>query len=61
MATKLYINGEWVEATGGSFETRNPATEELIAEVGKASTADLDAAVEAAQAAFENPEWREQS
>lgn len=59
MATKLYINGEWVEATGGAFETHNPATEELIAEVGKASTADLDAAVEAARGAFENPKWRE--
>ncbi|RLY93828.1 aldehyde dehydrogenase family protein [Kocuria tytonicola] len=59
MTTKLFINGQWVAATGGTFTTHDPATEELIAEVGKASTADLDAAVDAARAAFENPEWRD--
>ena len=29
---KLYVNGEWVEATGGAtFEVKNPATGEVVA------------------------------
>ncbi|WP_108260122.1 aldehyde dehydrogenase family protein [Mangrovicoccus ximenensis] len=38
-----------------TFETRNPATGELLAEVGQGSPADVDAAVAAARAAF--PAW----
>lgn len=50
-----YIGGRWVE-TGETFATYNPATEELIAPVAKASTSDVDAAVQAAKAAYKD--WR---
>jgi acyl-CoA reductase-like NAD-dependent aldehyde dehydrogenase len=59
MTTKLFINGEWTNATGGSIATVNPATEEIIREVGFASTTDVDAAVDAAEAAFNTGEWRD--
>ncbi|MDE0708328.1 MAG: aldehyde dehydrogenase family protein, partial [Candidatus Poseidoniales archaeon] len=53
----LYINGEWVQATGeGVIEVVNPATEKIIGSVPIGSQADVDAAVTAARAAF--PTWR---
>ena len=52
----LYINGEWVSATGdGVIEVVNPATEEIIGSVPVGSQADVDAAVTAARGAF--PAW----
>ena len=52
----LYINGEWVGATGdGVIEVVNPATEEVIGSVPVGSQADVDAAVTAARDAF--PAW----
>ncbi|MBC7812123.1 MAG: aldehyde dehydrogenase family protein [Burkholderiales bacterium] len=54
---KNYIGGEWVAARSGeTFDTFNPATEELIASVAKSGAADVDAAVKAAQAAYKK--WR---
>ncbi|MGA3351890.1 MAG: aldehyde dehydrogenase family protein [Acidimicrobiales bacterium] len=45
----LFIDGAFVEATGGSaYKTENPATEEVLADVAAASPADVDRAVEAA-------------
>ncbi len=53
----LYINGEWVSATGdGVIEVVNPATEEVIGSVPVGSQDDVDTAVTAARAAF--PTWR---
>jgi acyl-CoA reductase-like NAD-dependent aldehyde dehydrogenase len=50
---ELYINGEWVAASGeGEIEVVNPATEEVIGSVPIGSQADVDAAVNAASAAF---------
>jgi len=48
----LFIGGEMVEATGGAFPTVNPATEEPLAEVGRANADDVDRAVRAARRAF---------
>lgn len=49
---KLYINGEYREATSGrTFVTINPATGEQLAEVQVASKADIDLAVESASLA----------
>ncbi|TFD30729.1 aldehyde dehydrogenase family protein [Cryobacterium cryoconiti] len=59
MTTKLFINGEWTSATGGSIATLNPATEEILDDVGFASTVDVDAAVDAARAAFNSTAWRD--
>ncbi|MEV0826607.1 aldehyde dehydrogenase family protein [Nonomuraea rubra] len=48
----LFINGEFVEGSGTSFKTVNPATEETLAEVATATSDDVDRAVQAARKAF---------
>jgi aldehyde dehydrogenase (NAD+) len=51
---RLLINGEWVEsASGKTFESRNPATGDLLATVGEGDKEDIDRAVAAARRAFE--------
>ena len=56
---QLLIGGEWRDAEGGKTQpVVNPATEEVIAEVGSASKSDVDAAVAAGRAALNRP-WRE--
>jgi aldehyde dehydrogenase (NAD+) len=57
VATKLFIDGEWTEASGGAIPTVDPATEQVIEEVGTAARADVDAAVAAARAALGRAEW----
>jgi aldehyde dehydrogenase (NAD+) len=48
----LFIDGEFVEPTDGTtFKTVNPATEEVLAEVGEAGARDVDRAVDAARRA----------
>lgn len=55
---KLLIGGKWVAAKSGkTFETINPATEEVIATVAEAGQADVDEAVKAARRAFEEGPW----
>jgi acyl-CoA reductase-like NAD-dependent aldehyde dehydrogenase len=55
---KLIINGELVDAASGrTFNTTNPATEELITTVAEAGAEDVDRAVQAARAAFESGPW----
>ena len=55
MTTKtLYIDGQLTSATSGeTFTNLNPATGEVIANIGQASQGDLDKAVESAQKGFE--------
>ncbi len=48
----LFIDGEFVDGTGGSLKSINPATEEVLAEVAEASAADVDRAVKAARRAY---------
>jgi aldehyde dehydrogenase (NAD+) len=50
-----YIDGEWTKVNA-SFETKNPATGELLAKVAQADAADVDRAVKAARAAL--PAWQ---
>ncbi|AYY12513.1 aldehyde dehydrogenase family protein [Actinobacteria bacterium YIM 96077] len=57
MATRLFIDGEWTGASGGSFATVDPASAQVIDEVGSASRSDVDAAVGAARRALDAPEW----
>ena len=55
---RLIINGEAVDAASGeTFTTYNPATEEPICAVAKAGPEDVDRAVRAARAAFESGPW----
>lgn len=57
--TRMLIGGKWVESRSGkTFETINPATEEVIAQVAEGDAADIDAAVQAARAAFDSGPWR---
>jgi malonate-semialdehyde dehydrogenase (acetylating)/methylmalonate-semialdehyde dehydrogenase len=51
-----YINGEWVESKGEVRDIVNPATCQKIAEVPVSVTEEVDAAVGAAQEAFQD--WR---
>jgi len=57
---KLLIDGEWVPAASGeTFETLNPATEEKLADVAHGKAEDIERAVKAARAAFaDGSEWR---
>src|SRR5271155_924728 len=58
-ATKLLINGQWVNsASGKTFPTINPSTGEVITQVAEADAADVDKAVGAARAAFDKGAWR---
>ena len=51
----LLIGGQMAEPEGERWDVYNPATEEVIATVGGASSAQVDAAVAAARNAF--PAW----
>jgi aldehyde dehydrogenase (NAD+) len=50
----LFINNQWVKPASGQYiESINPATGKLLTKVAAANSADVDAAVAAARAAFE--------
>jgi aldehyde dehydrogenase (NAD+) len=54
--TQNYINGEFRDSSNGkTIDVVNPATEEVIAQVPASTKEDVDAAVQAARAAFEGP------
>jgi len=59
MSTRVlenYINGAWVKSSGTTLlDVKNPANGEILAQVPLSTAADLDAAVQAAEAAF--PAW----
>jgi aldehyde dehydrogenase (NAD+) len=56
--TQCFIGGQWVPAASGkTFETVNPATEEVIADVAAGDAADVDLAAKAARKAFESGPW----
>jgi betaine-aldehyde dehydrogenase len=55
---QMYINGEWVESRSNkTFPVYDPASEEVIAQVPDANTEDVNRAVAAAKAAFEDGPW----
>lgn len=53
-----YINGEWVRGTGRPFASANPANGEVLWAGDAADAGDVDKAVVAARAAFEEWAWR---
>ena len=57
---KLLIDGEWVEAASGeTFASFNPSTEETLAEVAYGRAEDIERAVRAARKAFaDDSPWR---
>jgi betaine-aldehyde dehydrogenase len=55
---KLYIGGEWVDpATNSTIDVISPHTEQVVGRVPDASTADVDRAVSAARATFDDGDW----
>lgn len=55
---QLFIGGRWQDAASGkTFPTINPATEEVIARIAEGDAADIDLAVQAARRAFESKSW----
>ena len=55
---QLYVGGEWRDAEdGATFDCINPANDEVVARCASGGEADIDAAVQAARAAFESGKW----
>jgi acyl-CoA reductase-like NAD-dependent aldehyde dehydrogenase len=58
MAETLLINGEWrASSDSATFDVTNPANGDVVQTISQATTADAQAALEAADAAF--PVWSE--
>jgi len=55
---KLFIDGQWVNAaSGATFDTIDPATENVVFAVAEASAEDVDRAARAAHKAFYEGDW----
>ena len=55
---QLFINGQWTDAaSGGTFETPNPATGETLARIAEGGAEDINRAVRAARSAFDDGPW----
>src|SRR5580700_2238654 len=55
---QLFINGQWADAASGkTFNTPNPETGETLARVAEGDAEDIDRAVRAARAAFDDGPW----
>jgi aldehyde dehydrogenase (NAD+) len=60
--TQLFIGGKFQDAASGkTFPSINPATDEVLAQVAEADAPDIDAAVKAARTALEHPSWHAMS
>ncbi len=55
--TTLLIDGRLVGARGGTFVTVNPATEEALGTAADGDASDMDRAITAARAAFDESDW----
>lgn len=58
---RLLIGGTWIDSGSGEFTTSDPATNEIIGISPEASQSDVDAAVDAARTALNDPQWRDMS
>lgn len=55
---QLFIDGDWTPAASGkTFQTENPSTGEVLAELAEGDKADVDRAVAAARRAFDEGPW----
>ena len=55
---QIWVNGGWVKASSKQFiDVVDPATGDVVSSISDANNADLDRCVDAARAAFENPNW----
>ncbi|ADB17068.1 Aldehyde Dehydrogenase [Pirellula staleyi DSM 6068] len=56
--TQCFIGGQWLPSQSGkTFETIDPSTEQVIAQVAEGDAADVDLAAKAARKAFEEGPW----
>ena len=55
--SRLLIDGELVAGSAGTFQTVNPATEEVLGVAADASADDMGRAIEAARRAFDETDW----
>ncbi|MEE2032138.1 aldehyde dehydrogenase [Rhodococcus chondri] len=56
-SSALLIDGKLVPGSGGTFEIFDPSTEELLGYAADATSADMDAAIDAARRAFDETGW----
>jgi len=57
---KMLVGGDWRESSSGANSSiLDPSTNQVIAEVPKATRQDAKAAVESARHALESAEWRD--
>lgn len=54
---QIFLGGRWQDATGPRLDVVSPHTEEVIAHAAAGSARDVDAAVGAARAAFDDGPW----
>jgi acyl-CoA reductase-like NAD-dependent aldehyde dehydrogenase len=54
---RMLIDGKLVEGEAGTFDNVNPATEEVLGQVGDASVQDMRRAIDAARRAFDETRW----
>ncbi|MBF5088815.1 aldehyde dehydrogenase family protein [Novosphingobium sp. NBM11] len=52
-----FINGAWQRGNAAPIDVIDPATETVIGQIASGGATEVDAAVNAARAAFERPEW----
>lgn len=58
MQSKLFINGQWVDAASGQmFDTVDPSNRGVFHQVARGGAKDIDAAVQAARTAFDTGPW----
>ena len=55
--SRLLIDGRLVTGGGGSFQTVNPATEEVLGVAADANADDMGRAIDAARRAFDETDW----
>jgi betaine-aldehyde dehydrogenase len=55
-----YIGGEWAKSSGGTLESRNPATGELVARAPMSTAEDVRAAIDRAREAFDSGVWSQE-
>ena len=59
MPSSLYIDGKWTAGSGGTADVLNPFDASVVETVDQAGPDDVEAAVAAARAAFDDPRgWR---
>jgi len=58
----LFINGQWTPVSSGeTFDVINPATSEVVAKVAKASTQEVELAVQNARSTFDSGVWSQKT